>query len=63
MYNDFVITEYFGFLMTVAKLYDDGLSIGEIAQKLKKDESEVNNAVISICMARESYRMDVLKQR
>lgn len=63
MYNDFVKTEDLGFSMAVAKLYDDGLSVSEIAQKLKKDESEVNNAVISICMVRESYRMDVLKQR
>ena len=36
MYNDLVMTEDFSFLMTVAKLYDDGYSIGEIAQKLKK---------------------------
>ena len=63
MYNDFVNTEIFGFLMTVAKLYDDGYSIGEIAQKLRKEERHVNNAVICISMARENYRTNVLEQR
>ena len=60
MYNDFITTEEFGFLMTVAKLYDDGLSVAEIAQQLKKDEYDANDAVTAICMARENYRMNYL---
>lgn len=60
MYNDFVMTEEFGFLMTVAKLYDDGLSVAEIAQQLKKDKYDVSDAVTAICMARENYRMNYL---
>ena len=38
MYDEFLLTYKVGFLMTVAKLYDEGYSVAEIAQQLKKDE-------------------------
>lgn len=60
MYSEFLLTYKVGFLMTVAQLYDEGYSVPEIAQKLKKDEYDVNDAVTGICMARESYRMNYL---
>ena len=60
MFSEFLLTYKVGFLMTVAQLYDEGYSVPEIAQKLKKDEYDVNDAVTGICMARESYRMNYL---
>ena len=60
MYDELLLTYKVGFLMTVAQLYDEGYSVPEIAQKLKKDEYDVNDAVAGICMARENYRMNYL---
>ena len=60
MYSEFLLTYKVGFLMTVAQLYDEGYSVPEIAQKLKKDEYNVSDAVTGICMARENYRMNYL---
>ena len=60
MYSEFLLTYKVGFLMTVAQLYDEGYSVPEIAQKLKKDEYDVNDAVTGICMTRENHRMNYL---
>ena len=60
MYDEFLLTYKVGFLMTVAKLYDEGYSVAEIAQQLKKDEYDVSDAVTGICMARENYRTNYL---
>ena len=60
MHNVFLLTYKVGFLMTVAKLWDEGYSVAEIAQQLKKDEYDVSDAVTGICMARENYRMNYL---
>ena len=46
--------------MTVAKLWDEGYSVAEIAQQLKKDEHDTSDAVTGICMARENHRMNYL---
>ena len=46
--------------MTVAKLWDEGYPVAEIAQQLKKDEYDVSDGVTGICMARENYRMNYL---
>ena len=59
-YDELLFTYIFGFLMTVAKLWDEGYSVAEIAQQLKKDEYDVSDAVTGICMARENYRMNYL---
>ena len=60
MHNVFLLTYKVGFLMTVAKLWDEGYSVAEIAQQRKKDEYDVSDAVTGICMARENYRMNYL---
>lgn len=60
MYNDYVNVNELGFLLTVAKLYDEGYSVAEIARKSGEEFNEVNDAVINICMARESYRQSKL---
>ena len=57
MFIEFVTSEYFGFLMTVAKFYDEGHSVKEIAQKLRVPVCVVNEAVMYISMARENYRI------
>lgn len=56
MFIEFVTSEYFGFMMTVAKFYDEGHSVEEIAQKLRVPGREVDEAIAYICMARENYR-------
>ena len=60
IYDEFLLTYKVRFLMTVAKLWEEGYSVAGIAQHLKKDEYDVSDAVTGICMARENYRMNYL---
>ena len=60
MHDESLLSYKVGFLMTVAKLWDEGYSVAEIAQQLKNDEYGVSDAVTGICMARENYRMNYL---
>ena len=62
MLNRIIMSEWFGFVMTVAKFYDDEHSIEEIAQKLRVPVCAVDEAVKYISMARENYRMNFLEQ-
>ena len=57
MFIEFVTSDYFGFVMTVAKLYDEKHSVEEIAQKLRVPNYAVNEAIMYISMARENYRI------
>ena len=57
MFIEFITSDYFGFVMTVAKLYDEKHSVEEIAQKLRVPNYAVNEAIMYISMARENYRI------
>lgn len=53
MFIEFVTSDYFGFVITVAKLYDEKHSVEEIAQKLRVPNYVVSEAVMYIYGSRE----------